>query len=356
MLDPTALEAATDAAMAKYDDQTAPTRCESWRRHMQEIVSDAIRTYLSTVTPAEVGGLVVELRNPDFRGSMQHLRSAGEIDRLFQQSATALEAKEAELAEAKTQLDCALIREGNEKHRAKIAHQNMNAEINARDRAEALSRTGAVKVDDIDRRAKEAADAIGVTPHSDMRLFVEQAAKYAISALETDHIADAGKMIEPVEADTKQPPEYHDAAEAIPASTKTEGQQPVAWRYRFVTSIYGDLSDWFMVDDLSSIPPRDDQTIQPLFTRPSEQALTEADWKAMFFWNDQKRRLWWISHAIATMGRLNRGDICEAFCVSVPQASKDICEWMSLHPGAIIYDRSSKCYVPALKAAMEAGR
>lgn len=53
---------------------------------------------------------------------------------------TALAAKDAELAEAKTQLDCALIREGNEKHRAKIAHQNMNAEINARERAEAGER------------------------------------------------------------------------------------------------------------------------------------------------------------------------------------------------------------------------
>lgn len=34
----------------------------------------------------------------------------------------------------------------------------------------------------IDARASEAADAVGVTPHSDMRLFVEQAVKYALNA------------------------------------------------------------------------------------------------------------------------------------------------------------------------------
>lgn len=45
--------------------------------------------------------------------------------------------KDAVIVAMKSQLDCALIREGNEKHRAKIAHQNMNAEINARERAEA---------------------------------------------------------------------------------------------------------------------------------------------------------------------------------------------------------------------------
>jgi hypothetical protein len=43
-------------------------------------------------------------------------------------------------------------------------------------------------------------------------------------------------------------------------------QQPVAWRYRFVTSVDGDLSDWFIVDDIRSIPTRTDQTVQPLYT------------------------------------------------------------------------------------------
>jgi hypothetical protein len=60
-----------------------------------------------------------------------------EEDEIVRAIATALAAKDAELTTMKVQLDCALIREGNEKHRAKIAHQNMNAEINARERAEA---------------------------------------------------------------------------------------------------------------------------------------------------------------------------------------------------------------------------
>lgn len=40
---------------------------------------------------------------------------------------------------------------------------------------------GAVTDEEIDRRAKFAADAVGVTPHSDMRLFVERAVKYALA-------------------------------------------------------------------------------------------------------------------------------------------------------------------------------
>lgn len=37
-------------------------------------------------------------------------------------------------------------------------------------------------IEAIEKAAKAAADAIGVTPHSDMRIFVEQAVKYALSA------------------------------------------------------------------------------------------------------------------------------------------------------------------------------
>jgi len=71
--------------------------------------------------------------------------------------------------------------------------------------------------------------------------------------------------------DTKQPPEYHDAAEAIPASTKTEGQQePVAWIYRrrdgTTVVTRDDYADW----------RRYYESREPLFTRPSEQAVTEA--------------------------------------------------------------------------------
>jgi hypothetical protein len=46
--------------------------------------------------------------------------------------------------------------------------------------------------------------------------------------------------------------------------------EPVAWRYRFVTSVQRDWSDWFIVDDEPSIPElaADDVQVQPLFAHP----------------------------------------------------------------------------------------
>lgn len=74
---------------------------------------------------------------------------------------------------------------------------------------------------------------------------------------------------------------------------------------------------------------------------------TEVDWQAMFFWPDAKRRQWWIGHFLGTVTKINREDICRAFGVSVPQASKDLGEWIKAHPGAVVYDKSAKCYVLA---------
>lgn len=71
------------------------------------------------------------------------------------------------------------------------------------------------------------------------------------------------------------------------------------------------------------------------------------DWQAMFFWPDAKRRLWFISDRIAK-GSLNRSDLCEAFGISVPQASADIGAWMKAHPGEAVYDQTAKCYVRAI--------
>ena len=101
-------------------------------------------TALSTITPAEVGGLVAELRNPDFRGSMQHLRSAGEIDRLFQQAAAILEAQAAELtAMEKSQMRqaaaCGVATARYERAEAgeRAAHDAANTAIRQRDEARA---------------------------------------------------------------------------------------------------------------------------------------------------------------------------------------------------------------------------
>jgi hypothetical protein len=56
------------------------------------------------------------------------------------------------------------------------------------------------------------------------------------------------------------------AASTLPQALEAE---PVARRYRFVTGVDGkELSDWFIVDDLRSIPRREGQAIQPLYASP----------------------------------------------------------------------------------------
>lgn len=76
----------------------------------------------------------------------------------------------------------------------------------------------------------------------------------------------------------------------------------------------------------------------------------------MFFWPDAKRRQWWISKQVASVGKINRADICSAFDVSVPQASKDINRWLTANPGALNYDKSAKCYITdAGRLAIKAG-
>lgn len=59
---------------------------------------------------------------------------------------------------------------------------------------------------------------------------------------------------------------------------------------------------------------------------------------------DAKRRLWFISDILATRGAFNRSDLCNAFGISVPQASKDIQNWMKRHPNTAIYNKSTKRY------------
>lgn len=52
----------------------------------------------------------------------------------------------------------------------------------------------------------------------------------------------------------------------------------------------------------------------------------------------------WIDAALSEDGELSRSDICAALCVSVPQASYDLREYMRANPGRIAYDRSAKVY------------
>lgn len=64
-------------------------------------------------------------------------------------------------------------------------------------------------------------------------------------------------------------------------------QEPVAWRYRFVTSVDGDWSDWFIVDDPQSIPKRDNQVVQALFAAPQPGGIAYSSQQPR--WRHKKR-------------------------------------------------------------------
>jgi hypothetical protein len=63
-------------------------------------------------------------------------------------------------------------------------------------------------------------------------------------------------------------------------------------------------------------------------------------------WGNEQR-LEFIEFRLFWEGGLNRGDITEAFGVSVPQASNDLTQYRDLAPANIRYDASEKRYVPA---------
>ena len=68
---------------------------------------------------------------------------------------------------------------------------------------------------------------------------------------------------------------------------------------------------------------------------------------------DADRRLWFISGLLARNGHFNRRDICEAFNVSIPQASLDIKRWLAAHPCAATYNPRSKRYEIAALASVK---
>lgn len=59
---------------------------------------------------------------------------------------------------------------------------------------------------------------------------------------------------------------------------------------------------------------------------------------------DTERRQWFIRYCLDTTGYFNRADICDAFSVSVPQASLDIRKWLEANPAAAIYNPSRRRY------------
>lgn len=90
MLDPRALE-----FLKNNQRQLDMDGCEVGvsRQALDELI--AAYEALSTIAPAEVGGLLAELRDEDFRHEMQHLRSSSEIDRLFQAAASLIQSQAA---------------------------------------------------------------------------------------------------------------------------------------------------------------------------------------------------------------------------------------------------------------------
>ena len=57
-----------------------------------------------------------------------------------------------------------------------------------------------------------------------------------------------------------------------------------------------------------------------------------------------RQRLWFIDNRLAIIGFVNRGDLCDAFGISFPQASSDIKKYISIAPGNAEYDTVKKRY------------
>lgn len=73
---------------------------------------------------------------------------------------------------------------------------------------------------------------------------------------------------------------------------------------------------------------------------PTEQAAS-LSWSVL-------QRLRFIDFRLCWEGRINRGDLVDAFGVSVPQASNDLRRYLERAPGNMEYDKSQKSYFPSL--------
>lgn len=60
--------------------------------------------------------------------------------------------------------------------------------------------------------------------------------------------------------------------------------------------------------------------------------------------SDAETRQWFIGDLIRKNGKLNRSEICEAFKISVAQASADIQKWLAANPGKASYNVHTKRY------------
>ena len=60
----------------------------------------------------------------------------------------------------------------------------------------------------------------------------------------------------------------------------------------------------------------------------------------------KKQRLEWLNNRISCF---NRKDLCEEFEISIPQASKDIKDFLNENPNAFVYDSKKKAYYRIIK-------
>ena len=59
------------------------------------------------------------------------------------------------------------------------------------------------------------------------------------------------------------------------------------------------------------------------------------------------RRLDYIDWRLSVQGEIRRSDLMRVFGVSMSQASLDLSAFERGYPGAMAYDKSAKCYIPA---------
>ncbi len=58
----------------------------------------------------------------------------------------------------------------------------------------------------------------------------------------------------------------------------------------------------------------------------------------------EEQRIQWIGETLRIFGFINRAHLMKKFGVSEPQASADLQKFQKLHPEAMWYDPSEKCY------------
>lgn len=144
-----------------------------------------------------------------------------------------------------------------------------NAAKENREAAERLA--GALEVADIESVARKAADAVGVTPHSDVRPFVEQAVKYALSAL-ASHPCEPNPVVSHETANVRDKPDTQ-RIDAIADFAEPAGEvEPVAWQRLHPTEGW----IWVRPEDTEHYTKMG-QAIRPLYTTPPDaSAIREA--------------------------------------------------------------------------------